>query len=356
MQSRILLAAAFITLAASGCGGGGGAADGGGGGAPSATIPTPNLDTNATAALFESEGVYFFGGAGSSLNGVDQAYIRKVVNGSTERYSQETTLVTSRYAGADSFLTNGLFDALPRFTLMWANGNSSSPSGRLIYNTNNFTGFAGQGWMLDTTLADLAGTSLNAYLQQARSGSSAPTVAGNFSSGARSVQLRYSASQDIIAWPGSYPLDVKAEGTTTRLSDVSQLPTAVCFHKNGATTSLRVRIKADGTVDFHPYAASTSCSGALPAVAASSTWQLKTMSSRDYIDFAFPASISISDYDDTFTPAEFASGIRFVLAKPYVADGYYMAYYFEAGSAFADPSLHMNRQAADDVKAALALP
>lgn len=355
MQSRLLLASLFIALATSGCGGGGGGAPAGGP-APAATVATPNLDTNVTAALFENEGVYFFGGAGSSVNGVDQTYIRKVGNGSTEAYTLETTLVTSRHAGADSLLTNGLFDALPRQTLMWEAGNASTPAARVIYNSNNFTGFAGQGWMLDTLQADLAGTSLNAYLLQARNGQNAPTVAGNFSSGARSVRLRYSASQNIIAWPASYLQDVKAEGTTTRLSDVSQLPTAVCFHKTGAGNSLRVRIKADGNVDFHLYAASGTCSGALPAATASSTWLLKTMSNRNYIDFAFPAGIAISDYDDTFTPTEFASGIRFVLAKPYVADGYYMAYFFAPGAAFADPVLHMNRQAADDLKAALALP
>lgn len=354
-SSRIALLSLALALTACGGGGGGGGGDGAASPPPS-TIPTPNLDTNATAALLEYEGVYFFGGASTTPES-DQSYIRSVRNGNTTSHTRVTELVTSRYAGADSHYGNGLFDEVPRTTFMSENGaRSSSPTHRLIYNPGNVTNLAFQDWQLEVTLTDLAGTAMDPFLKQSRSGAYTPTVSGVFSAGAKSVALRYKAGVDLITSPYTGASPIYKEGTiNSYVRELTDLPAALCLSKASATVSLHIRVKADNTVDLSAYNNST-CSGSTPAFTASTVWELKTMSEQPYVDFSLPAGIKLSDYDPAFTTDEFASGIRLVLAKPPGYDRFLKVYYFEADAYTDDPVRHMNLQAADDLKAALALP
>lgn len=352
MQSKHLPVLFLLTSMLAACGGGGG-----GGGAPAdagALVPegTPNLATNSTAALFEADGVFFFGGAGSSLGGVDQAYIRQVRNGSTNGLDT-TTLAITRYAGADSFLGNTLLDELPRYLFSASGGNYLSTT-YVDYLADGSTRIGSTPWRLGVTLADLAGSSIDAYRLQARSGTNAPAVTGNFSAGAQSVRLRYTASSELLAWPGSYTVGLSA-GLGVSVNEVADLPATLCFRNTAAGTSLRLRLYADGSTSFHKFTASSACSGTEPAAAATGTYTQQSLGDITYLEVPFPASIPQADHDTTFTAAEFASGITFALVQPADGGNWQLAYHFAANAWTEDPVLHMNKQAADDLKTALGL-
>lgn len=368
MIARYCLAtlAFSLILSLTACGGGGGDTSSGGTGS---TLPvaasTPHLATNATAQLLETEGVYYFGGANITINGVKQTHIRALRNGSTDHYFLNnaetpgaviaTTLKASHYAGVESSLvSNDLFDALPGLTLLSALGHYSSPFERVVYGATDTT-VTGHPWQLQVTTADIAGTSIDTFLKQSRSGGSAPSASGIFSAGARSVALRYTATGDMLVWPASYTSPIHNSTTFQYIADLTELPSSVCFSKKSATTSLRVTFRADNVVEFRTFASSGTCSGSIPATA-TAPWTVKTINSQEYVDFAFPAGITLSDYDGTFSAAQFASGIRFAMAKPKTSLQWVMAYFVSPGVVVDDPVLHMNKQAADDLKAALLLP
>lgn len=338
------------------------ACGGGGGGAPddtSAMLPdgTPNLATNSTAALFEAGGVFYFGGSTIFYNGVPQTYINRVRNGSSSSYSGITTLDTSTYAGATGMTGNKLFDELPHVLFDTTDGSGYVYlSERLKYRADGTSLIGDSPWRLDLTLASLAGTSIDAYRQQVRGGSATPAVTGTFSAGAQSVRQRFVADSELLAWPGYYASYLYSSGSMAHVNGLEDLPTLLCFRNMDAGRSLKLRVYANGTINFYLYPGNNACDGTEPAPAGTTTFVQKTLGSATYLELPFPAGISQADYDTRFTAAEFASGITYAIVQPADGSEWAPAFHFAAGAWHEDPVLHMNQQAAADFKAALNLP
>lgn len=352
------LLASSLLLAA--CGGGG---EGSGAGAPPSN-PNPFVDTpppvatNTVAAQVDA-GVFFFGGAGSTVNGVSQTYIRKVAHGVTSGSS--TALVTTRFAGADSVLSNGLFDAISINTLKaevndWVYDNGQYVS--LIYGDNHKAEMASRGWDLEVSHTALAGTPISAYLAQARTGANAPPVTGNFGVGAEAIGLTYRAKEDKILYFGSFVSYLRDVNFAT-VKDLAGFATSsTCLRNLKTGKALAIRYRTGGVADLYDVSANTpnQCSGTLPVSFGQATYTQKTFGRHGYLDFTFPAGFNLSQYSAAFTPAEFAAGVRFVIGQSVNNNGWAAAYYLPANATLGDGVKHMNLKAAEDLKAVLALP
>lgn len=355
MRIAVFSALLVSSLLLPACGGGGGEASSSA--APPASPLLPPVDSNSIAAQFDS-GVFFFDGAGSTVNDVDQAYIRKVTHGVTD--STGTTLVATRFAGADSTFSNTLFDALPVIGLEptgndWSLGRSAYP--RLSYGDNN-TALISWGWGLELTMSILEGTPISDYLAQARSGTNAPVVTGNFGQGARAVALTYRALADKIFQFGSFPRYLR-DRDFNDVTDLAGLATSsTCFTNPITNKALAILYRDNGSADLYDTSANTpnQCGGTLPPSFGQATYTQKIFGNHGYLDFVFPTDFDMSQYSNAFTPQEFAAGARFVIAQPAADNGWSVAFFVPNNGTLSDPVLHMNQKAAEDLKAVLTLP
>lgn len=364
----VCLLVALFGLSACGGGGGGGqggqAATGGSGtggsGSGSGSVTPPQVTDNSVSDQMNA-GVFFFGGAGSTVNGVDQTYIRKVTNGAVSASDGLMSLTTSRFAGADSIFTNSLFDALPAHTLhsdvnFWVDERPVGP--RVLYGENDLAELPTREFELALTVTDLAGTDISDHLLQSRSGHNAPPVTGTFGAGASAIKLTYTAWADKIINRSSL-VSVLRDANFDPVTDVLALATVrTCFRNAVTGKALVLAYHEDGLVDLYDTSSNTpnQCAGTLPASMGQAVYDQRTLGVHGYLDFAFPPEVDFSQYSDAFTPTEFASGIRPVIAQSADANGWVVAYLISPGASFSDPVKHMNQKAAEDLKAVLALP
>lgn len=353
---HLLLAALGMVTAS--CGGGGGGDEQAAPNPPGNSSYAAPVATNTVAAQFEA-GVYFFGGAGSSLNGVDQAYIRKVTNGEGYRHDSQTIFRAeqSRYAGADSFLSNTLFDAIAINSLgerFWVYGSGSVGKG-LIYDKNNSAAIHQEGWGLELSVTSLAGTPISDYLAQARSGMNAPPVTGNFGPSASSVQLRYTSQEDRIVSFSSY-INYMRDMSFNYVNNLAGLANSgTCFSNAKTGKALVIMYHDDGTADLYDTSSQSSkCSTSSVTSFGQATYVQKAFGNHHYLDFTFPSGFDASQYIPGLTAEVIAAGLHMVIAQP-ADDDWSVAYFMPAGFVLVDPVLHMNQGAADDLKAVLSL-
>lgn len=370
MKLHKLSVAAFITITfLTACGGGGtGSANIGSTSVSSVVTPpqTPVASGNRALAQF-NEGVFFFGGAGSDIGGVDQSYIRKVSNGPVDYSTGNTIVTTVRYAGADAMFTNGLFDFVPRQQLGMPGWSMTNGVPEFSYGVNNAATLVMSypeinmpdvrwGFAIDAT--DLNGTPINTYLQTLPTASGTPVVAGNFGAGAKSLTLTYTAIADVLvaAWFVPEVRDVHFNRVSTMAGLVN---TTTCLNNSVTGNSLVMQYQSNGVIllyDTSALAQADRCTytPAPEMMIGAASFVQKPYGTNTYLEITFPSAIDLSRYSERFSKTAFDAGVKFAIAQPSQGPWGY-AYFIPQGAALTDPIAYMNREAADAVKSALGL-
>ncbi|MET3130708.1 hypothetical protein AAKU55_000966 [Oxalobacteraceae bacterium GrIS 1.11] len=345
---------------------------------PQSTIPQSNTtQTNSlagpgtatnTVQIQLNSGIFFFGGAGSSNNGVDQAYIRKVANGSDA--SGHPLISTTRYAGADSFLTNGLFDFVKRqvfvdkgWSLTQGAPQMSYGAGNAATMTQHFseTNVADVNWGLSIGMTELNGTPVQDYLKTLPTASSTAAAAGTFGPNAKSLSLTYTAGADTMIAPlgGGRMNDLQSQPITAMGGLVNS---ASCFGNSATGKYLVLQYQSNGTItmfDTSALPAKQQCVANPPAASSlgGAMFVQKTFGANTYLDIIFPAAFDFSLYNPEFTAAFQSAGVKLAIVQPKQGSlAWSFGYFVPKGVSLTDTIKYMNQEAAAAVRTSLSLP
>jgi len=352
----------LTTLALTACGGGGSDS------ASTESTSAPAAKAVAARAQFDA-GVFFFAGAGSTVNGVDQSHIGKTANGSVDTVSGNTIAVTSLYAGAGSTLTTSLGEFL-RFKKMGKSGWSSRGDNlQFAYGTGNPVMLVPRlpnnelaeqvKWELSVSEQDVAGTSIDKYLQSLRTASKTPTVAGNFAPGSKSLILKYTAQNDLLVAPHS-STELKGADLKPVTAMTSLINLTTCVRSADGKQLLVMQFTADGKINLYESEASPAteqCTAIPPASAsiAAAQYAKKPYGAHTFLDITFLDDFDYTRYFPMLGNKEGRDpGVKVAIAQP-VNDNWVFAYFIPKGATLTDPVKYMNQASADGVKGALNL-
>jgi hypothetical protein len=367
-KSNLLTSMAVVILTA--CGGSGSSA-------PTTTPPTtgntvtspvsPATVSNTTKAHFDA-GVFYFGGAYRISNGVPLSYIRKASNSSTRLFNGNTRISIEDYAGDNSIEGTHVLNYVRFRQMGLTNWTSTISRPELSYGPDNTTTLINTHaksemaesvkWGLTITTEDLAGTSINVYLQSLRIARAIPAVTGDFGTGAMKLSLTYTSHSDLLVTSLAQTAmrDHHFDPITTM---AGLLNSTSCLRNINANQHLVMRYQSNGSIDLYNTSAlpaQEQCTANPPLATAIGTasYVQKPFGANSYLEISFPSSVDLSPFMTLIDKAALDAGAKLAIGQP-LQGNWMMGYFIPKGVALTDPDKYMNQAAADAVKAALGL-
>jgi hypothetical protein len=373
-NSKLSLHALFgivIAGAFAGCGGGGGGdptpqTDTLGGTSAATEQSAPVTVSNATQQVF-IDGVYHLIAANYFDNDGYGAEFRKTSIPSTTAAGVDVTPATSHYAGAQTPFTNFIFDEAEFEVLSttgWKSGFESRQNGDVLnFGPENeatlsspaLSGANRVPLALSATTADATGTDIEAYLDTIDSTSSRPEASGTFSRGAKFVSFSYRALADAIK------LSAASSPSFPKSLDSLIKAGALCYSNVKTGKHLVVQFDAAGNTDLYDTSAQTKkCDRISPemdiAKIGTGTYVQAWLGDIKFLTLDFPTGFDFASYNGRVPAEQLDAGIKEMVVdaignEPSIS----FALHIPAGTIFHAQTKFLNKDAADQVKAALKL-
>lgn len=358
-----VLSGIILAVALAACGGGGGAS--GTAEAPLDGTRQAASSTGSTRQIF-IDGIYQLSGANFFINGVSQAEIKKTSLPETTPVGVDVTPATSHYAGMQTLFSGFIFDSAEFETLSadgWTNGFVAKENGNVLnFGSDNEavlsspaqTGPNSVPLGVIATTEQAAGQSIEDYIDTVSNGTLSADGAEVFSGNAKLISLTYRTLTDFIilgGHDGSFEL--------RSLDDFSKSG-RVCYSNNDRGTALLVQFNGAG--NFSLYDTSTQSAWCEQVKLDSSTpklgngtYEQKSFAGVKYLELQFPTGFDVAKYDDSITTEQIAAGLKELVVDEVGGYGLAHARYVPKGVISQDREKYLDKEAADQVKAALKL-
>ncbi|MGV3653998.1 MAG: hypothetical protein ACO1N5_07235 [Noviherbaspirillum sp.] len=370
LPCRPLFGSLLLATVLAGCGGGG--SDPGTAGVVQDGAQQVASSTDGTRQIF-IDGIYQLSGTRVFINGVDQAEIRKISIPATTLPGVDVKPTVSRYAGmlpqyvGIQTAYRGFDFGLSHFRTLsadgWINGFAAEgydnllnfgPDDEAILSSPALTGANGVMLGITATTERAAGQSIKDYIDAAFPDTIPVDGTGVFTGDAKLVSFSYRTLTDFIL-----RIERASSSDFESLDDFSKAGKH-CYSNSDLGTSALVQFNGDGSFSLYDtsnqvaWCTQVILDASIPKLG-SGTYEQKSFAGVKYLELTFPPDFDLPRYDINTRAEDIAAGVKQLVVEKIDHYGISRAQYVPQGITYPLYEKFLNKEAADQIKAALKL-